>query len=126
MQPPPAHYLSHLLQSVRADRRQKRREHHPVLVACPTCAKREPKERKRRLLSTAAPISVLAVHDFGFIGMQPQPDLDHPVCDRSPHLLSLLLANTMHDRIISKAFERDIRKVPGHPRIKRVMQKQVR
>src|ERR1700739_2885667 len=101
MQPPPTHLLSHLLQSVLADRRQKRREHHLVLVARSACAKRVAQKRKRRVLRGAAPISVLAVHDFGFIGMQPQPDLDYPVFDRSPHLLSLLLANTMHDRVSS-------------------------
>ena len=32
--------------------------------------------------------------------MQPQPDLFHAVADRSPHLAGLLLADTVHDRIV--------------------------
>jgi len=118
--------LSHLLQGVLADRGQKRREHHPVLVARSACAKRVAQKRKRRVLCRITPICVLAIHDPGFVGMQPQPDLYHPVFDRCAHLLSVLLAGAVHDGVVRETFERDVREVPGHPRIERIMQKQVR
>ena len=58
--------------------------------------------------------------------MQPQPDFNHPVFDRRLHLLSLLLAFAVHNGVICETFKRNVREVPGHPRIKRIVQKQVR
>ena len=50
---------------------------------------------------------VLAVHDPGLVGMQPQPDLLHPLGDRRHHLAGLGFADAVHDRVIHVTFERD-------------------
>jgi hypothetical protein len=36
-----------------------------------------------------------------------------------------VLADTVHDRVIDVALERDARKLPSHPRIERIVQKQI-
>ncbi|GAA4472471.1 hypothetical protein GCM10023170_092320 [Phytohabitans houttuyneae] len=88
-------------------------------------AEGEPEERERRVLVRAASVAVLAVHDPGLVRVQSQPDLDHPVLDRRPYRLRLLLADAMHDRVVGVALERDARETLGHPRVERVVHEQV-
>ena len=125
VQSPGPHLTPDLVQGVLADRGHKRDEHGPVLG--PRCAwpESEPEERKRCVLIVTAAFAVLAVHDPGFVGMQPQPDLAHPVLQRGQHLAGLTLADAVHDRIIDIAFEPDARELPSHPHVKRIVQEQV-
>jgi hypothetical protein len=58
--------------------------------------------------------------------MQPQPDLGHPVPDRPAGVLRLASADAVHHAVVGVAFERYRREDPAHPRVERVMQKQVR
>jgi hypothetical protein len=83
---------------------------------------RTPQERELGVLVRGTPPFVLAVHDPGLVGMQPQPDLFHPRADRGQHSSCLPLTNAVHHRVIRVAFELHTRKLPGHPRIKRIVQ----
>ncbi len=98
----------------------------PVLVPRSSLPELVPQVRKGRVLVRAASLPVLAVDDPGLVGMQPQPDLLHPVADRGQHLACLQLADTVHDRVIDVALERDARKFPSHPRVERIVQEQIR
>ncbi len=40
--------------------------------------------------------------------------------------MCLLLADTVHNRVVDITLERDGRKLPSHPRIERIMQEQIR
>jgi len=44
--------------------------------------------------------TVLTQDDACFVRVKPQADLSHPLGDGSEHLLSLLLAHTVHDSIV--------------------------
>ena len=67
---------------------------------------REPEEGERRVLMLlATPVPVLAVHDPGLVGMQPQPDVGHPRRERGQHLLCLPLGHAMHDRVVGVPLE---------------------
>src|SRR6266516_1008632 len=89
VQLPPAHGVAEPFQGLVADRREERGEHLPPRT--PGCAgpERVPQEREGRVLVGATPVAVLAVHDPGLVGMQPQPDLGHPVPDRPAQLRAL-------------------------------------
>jgi hypothetical protein len=126
VQLPPAHGAAEPFQGLLADRREERGEHVPPRT--PGCAgpERVPQEREGRVLPGATPAAVLAVHDPGLVGMQPQPDLGHPVPDRPAHILRLASADAVHHAVVGVALELDGGEPPGHPGVERVMQKQVR
>ena len=73
----------------------------------------------------ATPPTVLAVHDLCFVGVQPQPDLLHPLSESRQHHAGFGFAFAVHHRIIYVAFEGDTRELPGHPRVERVVQEQI-
>ena len=102
-----------------------RGEDDPVLVPGTAGPERVPQERERLVLMTPAPVVVLAIHDLGLDRVQLQPDLSQPVRDRRLYLLSLPQRGRVHDHVIDIPFEADAGELPGHPRIERVMQKQV-
>ena len=83
-------------------------------------------ERERRDLMIVTPVGVLAVDDARLVRMQLQTDLRQASSDRVPDLVGLGLAATVHDRVVAVALERNGRELPGHPRIERVVQEQVR
>jgi hypothetical protein len=126
VQSPGPHLGTDPPQGLLADRGQERAELPPVLVPRRSLPELVPQERKRRVLVRAAPLPVLTVDDPGLVRMQPQADLLHPYADRGQHLTCLLLADTMHDRVVDIALERDGRKLPSHPRIERIVQEQIR
>jgi hypothetical protein len=72
------------------------------------------------------PPLVLAVHDLRLVGMQPQPDLFHPVPDRLDQLPGLTLSDAMHDRVVGIALEADGWILPRQPHIERIVHEQVR
>ncbi|MDX6328573.1 MAG: hypothetical protein QOI83_956, partial [Streptomycetaceae bacterium] len=126
VKPPTAHFAADLLLGVLADRRQERREVSAVPVLRLTRAKRESQEGERRVFVRAASVSISAIHDFGLVGVQSQPDLFHPVLERGQHLLGLPLGDAVHDRVIRVPFELDGRELPRQPGIERVVHEQVR
>ena len=74
-----------------------------------------------------APASaVLAVDDPCLVGVDPQAHLPHSRGDRGQHILGLPPALAVHDDVVGETLERAARKLPGHPRIERVVQEQVR
>src|SRR5450755_296300 len=97
--PPAADLLADLLQGVLADRGQEPHERTAVPVLRAALAEREPQEGERRVLIRAPPPLVLAVPDPGLAGMQPQPDLLHPVPEGSQHLAGLPLSDAVHHRV---------------------------
>jgi hypothetical protein len=126
VQLPPAHGAAEPFQGLLADRREERGEHVPPRTTGCAGPERVPQEREGRVLPGATPAAVLAVHDPGLVGMQPQPDLGHPVPDRPAGVLRLASADAVHHAVVGVAFERYRREDPAHPRVERVMQKQVR
>jgi hypothetical protein len=66
-----------------------------------------------------ASFAVLAVHDPGLVGMQPQPDLDHPVFQRGQHPVGLALGDAVHDRVINIALKLNGWELPDHPGVER-------
>ena len=97
----------------------------PSLALAPRGRNVKPRNVNEVCSIASAPFAVLAVHDPGLVGMQPQPDLDHPVLQRGQHLAGLALADAVDDRVIDIAFEADPRELPSHPRIKRIVQEQI-
>lgn len=57
--------------------------------------------------------------------MQLQPHLTHPFPESRQHLSGLGLADAVHHRVIHIPLKPDAGKLPNHPGIKRVVQKQV-
>src|SRR5439155_20382489 len=102
---PGADLRSHGLHRLRADRWQERHEMLAVPVLGQPGPELIPQERERRGLMIAAPVGILAVHDPGFIRMQFQADLREAASDSIPHLAGLLLAGTMHHRVIAVPLE---------------------
>ena len=60
-----------------------------------------------------APLLVLAVDDLRLVGMQPQPDLFHPVPDRGHQIAGLAFGDAMHHHVIGKAAS----STPGYSRV---------
>ena len=125
VQPPGPHLRTDLLQGWLTDRGIERAKLLPILAPRPALPEREPQERELGVLVRGTPPSVLAVHNPGFVGMQPQPDLLHPLRDRRQHLACTGFADAVHHRVIHVPFERHGRELPGHPRIERIMEEQI-
>src|SRR4051795_7727878 len=88
---------THLFERLWTDRWQERREHlAALLIAGHPRAERVAQERERRDLMVATPVAVLAVHDLGFVGVQPQSDLVHPRRERGKHAACFPLRRTVH------------------------------
>src|SRR5437868_10195082 len=125
VQPPRPHLRTDSFQGLLADRGQEVIEVSSLFVPRPALPEREAQERKRRMLIRAAACPVLAIHDLCLVGVQPQPDLLHPLSDRRHHLVGLSLAKTMHYRVIYVTLERNSRVFSGHPRIERSEERRV-
>src|SRR5215217_3386633 len=113
MQPPAADFSTDPFEGFLADRGQERRERTAVSVARLAWPEREPQERERRGGVATTSVVIPAVHDLGLVGMQPQPDLLHPVPDRLPQAAGLAFADAVHHRIVDIAFELHGRVLPG-------------
>ena len=73
----------------------------------------------------ARPIHILAVDDLRLLRMQFQLAIGKTIAKRTPESLGLRLGSAVTYDIVGVAFERYVRIVPRHPRIKRIVQKQV-
>ena len=71
------------------------------------------------------PIVVLAIDDLGLLRVELQPTRREAFLQCGFQLLGLLLRPTVADPIIRISLERYAGKVPPHPGIERVVQKQV-
>jgi hypothetical protein len=80
-----------------------------------------PEERERRDLMIATPVGVLAVDDARLVRMQLQTDLRQASSDRVPHPQGLGPAAAVHHRVIAVALEPEVRVLPGHPGVERVV-----
>src|ERR1035438_2724861 len=83
---------------------------------------------KVELVVTIGPASViiLAVDYFCLLRMKCQPAFSEPLLKRCVQISRLLLTSTMADDIIGIALKRDIRMVPAHPQVERIMQEEIR
>ena len=58
--------------------------------------------------------------------MQLKPAVRKPLCQRLAQSLRLRLTSTVADSVIGIALERDVRVLPLHPSIERVVKKEIR
>src|SRR5215831_18528201 len=89
-------------------------------------SKLEAKKVKVDVREVAAPVHILAVDDLRLLRMQHQLAGREAVRNRTPECPRLLGALAMTDNIVRVPFERDVRKRSHHPRVERIVQKQVR
>src|SRR5664279_4105265 len=126
VKPPAANLPTLLDQLVPAHRGLKGREIN-VLPFVPRSPRTEgvPQERERDILVRFSSIAVLAVNHRGLVGVQLQPDVNHPLPDCVSQHFCLLPTDAMHHRIIHVAFEPHGRETPGHPGIECVVEEEV-
>src|SRR5262249_21362871 len=74
----------------------------------------------------SSPIFVLAIDNLRLLRMKLQPTLLQPLRYRIPNFLSLASRPAMHDGVIGIPLKRQMRILPRHPHIERIMQKQIR
>src|SRR4051794_22166652 len=73
-----------------------------------------------------APVFILAVDDLGLLRMQRQTAFGEAVLQRPAQSRRLFLSLAVTDRIIRVPLEWDVRMVPAHPHIERVVEKEIR
>src|ERR1700751_4642327 len=73
----------------------------------------------------AAPVDILTVDDLCLLRMQHQLAVRQAVGNRAPECPRLLGALAMTNDVVRVPLEQDVRKVPRHPRVERVMQDEV-
>src|SRR6201987_5640072 len=73
----------------------------------------------------AAPVDILAVDDLRLLRMQQQLAGRQAVGNRAPECSRLLGALAMTNDVVPVPLEQDVRKVPRHPRVERVMQEEI-
>ena len=73
----------------------------------------------------ATPVDILAVDDLRLLRMQHQLAGRQAVGNRAPECPRLLGALAMTNDVVRVPLEQDVRKVPHHPRVERVMQEEV-
>src|ERR1700745_2299745 len=88
-------------------------------------SKLEAKKVKVDVGKVAAPVDILAVDDLRLLRMQHQLADRQAVDNRAPECPRLLGAVAMTNDVVRVPLERDVRKVPRHPRVERVMQEEV-
>src|SRR5262249_4570503 len=89
-------------------------------------SKLEPKKVKVDVREVAAPVHILAVDDLRLLRMQHQLAGREAVRNRTPECPRLLGALAMTDNIVRVPCEWDVRKRSLHPRVDRIVEKQVR
>jgi hypothetical protein len=92
----------------------------------PRTSERESQVRELRDREPAPAAVVLAVHDPGLVRMQLQTDLGRPGPQRGQDPFRFRQGAAVHHRIVGVTLERAARVLPDHPRIERIVQKQVR
>ena len=80
-------------------------------------------EPKTRVIVASA--LILAVDDFRLLGMQRQSAVSKSSLKRRPQRRRLGLRTTVADRVIGVALERNVREVPGHPHVERIVEEEI-
>src|SRR3954452_17791821 len=80
-------------------------------------------ELKARVVFT--PTFILAVDDFRLFRMQRQSALSKPRLKSSPQRRGLVFSTTVTNRIIGITLELYVRKLPVHPQVERIVQKEI-
>ena len=125
MERPVSDSLPDRLESFAAGRRTER-DAEPLPPARQPRPKRIAEKIEPMVWVVSASIIVLAIDDFGLIRMQRQRALREPLLQRCPQRPGLFFTATMADRIIGVSLERNVRMVPRHPYVERVVQKEIR
>jgi hypothetical protein len=125
MERPVSDSLPDRLESFAASRRTER-DAEPLPPARQPRPKRIAEKIEPMVWVVSASIIVLAIDDFGLVRMQRQRALREPLLQRCPQRLGLFFTATMADRIIGVSLERNVRMVPRHPYVERVVQKEIR
>jgi hypothetical protein len=74
---------------------------------------------------STSPTFIPAVDDFSLVRMKRQPTVSKTRVQSVLKRHRLILAPTMTDRVVSIPFKRNVREIPTHPHVKRVVKKQV-
>jgi hypothetical protein len=123
---PAADLAAHLLEGVSADRRQERGEDAFAVtgwgLTCLECVAQE-RERRGRVGQASSPVP--AVDDLRLVGVQPQPDLFHPVRQGVAHLEDLPLRGAVDHRVVGEPLELHGRELAFQPGVEGVMHEQV-
>src|SRR5436190_22901349 len=122
---PRTNLATHRLDRILADRREEAHEVLTPLVLGQPRTELIPQERERCDLMIVTSVGVLAGYDARLARVQLQTDLRQPGSDSIPHLARLPRATAVHHRVITVAFERNVRELPDHPRIERVVHEHV-
>src|SRR5262249_34218302 len=88
--------------------------------------KRITKKIKFLIRVISSPVLILTIDNLRLFRMKLQPTLLKPLRYGIPNFLSLAFGPAMHDGIIGIPLERQLRILPRHPHIERIMQKQIR
>src|SRR3972149_641282 len=75
---------------------------------------------------TPSSVLILTIDNLRLLRMKLQPTFPQPLRNSCPNFLSLAFRSAMHDGIIGIPLERQMRILPRHPHIERIMQKQIR
>src|SRR5229473_3976804 len=110
---------------LRTDGRKEANEAFPLAILGPTRLEGVPQEVERHVRIFPGPAIPLAVDNPGLHRMKLQTALRKASPNSIQHRPSFLLRPTMDDGIVRIALEVDVRKRPPHPRIKRVVQKEI-
>ena len=94
----------------------------PHRLPCPEC---KSQEIKRRMSIVASPVRILAIDDLRLLGMQFQPAGCKAMPQRTAQRLRRLGALAVTNDVVRITLERDVRILPRHPHIERIVQKQI-
>jgi hypothetical protein len=87
--------------------------------------KREPQKIELFVWVSPLPVGILAIDHFRLLRMQLQPTLLQPCRHFDTHQVRFPLCSAMDDDVVRVALERQMRPVPAHPEIERIVQKQI-
>ena len=74
---------------------------------------------------STSPTFIPAVDDFSLVGRKRQPAVSKTRVQSSLKSHRLVLGPTMTDRVVSIPLKRNVREIPTHPHIKRIVKKEV-
>ena len=126
MQLPAPDFLPNPLRRFAADGRAEIHEVFPPPVLRSPGTKRIPKKIKRHAGKLASPITVPAVDNLRLLRVQGQPTVGKTTLQSVLQVFSLPQIATVAYTVIRVPLELYARKVPGHPHVKNIMQKEIR
>ena len=122
---PPTYRLPHRLEGVTTDRRRKTHIDPTILIFHFTRTEGIAKQCELHAGKISLPIDVLAVYDFGLLGMQLKSTLTKPLAHLVQSKLRLHQTPAVHHTIIGIAAEPHTPKMTVYPAVEGIVQKQV-